>query len=170
MSEKRYSWLPKRHAILSWNLVGLPRGRSKFASVASRVRVRFTSLPRGFHSSNGPGDDGRSAGALTPACKSSSGPALPASAIQKKSFFCVVTPRPSPAGSRPCLAAPFPPLRRLSCASHALPSFPRFFFSLRPPSSSLGLPFRAPFFPGTSLSTRLTPPLVVYLESSIMCT
>lgn len=115
--------------------------------------------------------DGRSAGALTPACKSS-GPALPASAIQKKSFFCVVTPRPSPAAGSPGPAwqhlPPSRPLPRVPLARSR--HFPGFSFHFAPSSSSPGLPFRAPFFPGTSLSTRLTPPLVVYLESSITCT
>jgi len=73
-----------------------------------------------------------------------------------------------------------------STARRAFPSFPQFFFSPRfpPPAPSLSLslarvslvgPLRSllltlPFFPDTSLSTRLTPLPVAYLESSITCT
>lgn len=71
----------------------------------------------------------------------------------------------------------------LATPSLALSSFSRFFFSshlhclllhlllllflLPPPSPPFT--FHTPLFPDTSLSTRLTPPLVAYLESSITC-
>ena len=75
-----------------------------------------------------------------------------------------------PLGSRSCQAAPFPPPVSPPPVFPARSrQFPGFSFHFTLPSSSPGLPFHAPFFPGTSLSTRLTS-LVVYLESSITCT
>lgn len=154
-------------------LAGLPRGsieirvEAKFASVASRIRARLTSVVATWILFlDGPADDGRSVGTLTPACESAVPLYLPPRF--KRSPFCVVTPCPSPAGSPILPGSTFSPPS--FSPRHSLPSFPRFFFSLRPASSSPDLPFRTPFFPGTSLSTRLTPPLVVYLESSITCT
>jgi len=146
-SEKGDTWLSDAQF-----LVGLPRGRSRFAlkrnSLRSHlrfvyVRVRFTWLPRGFRFSNGPADDGGSSSTLTPACES--GPALPASAIQKKSFLCRHSsslPRwvPSPAWQHlfPSLVLPAP-----YAHSRHFPSF-SFHFAL----SFLSLAFLSalPFF------------------------
>lgn len=131
--------------------------------------ARFTSSPRGSRFSNGPADDdGRSADALSH-LHARTVLALPACTIQKKPFFCIVTPRPSWQHTFPR----FPLSLSISLSFSRAHSrhFPGFSFHytlslLRPPAFLSALPF----FPGTSLSTRLTPPLVVYLESSITCT
>lgn len=103
----------------------------KFASVASQTRKSFGLRRRhvDFVSRTALPTTVRSTGALTPACES--GPALPASAIQKKSFLC----RPSPAGS---------------------PLLPGSTFS--PPPSSARLLARSRHFPGFSF--RLVLPLL----------
>lgn len=95
--------------------------------------------------------------------------ALPA--IKKRSFLCRHPLSLSLSLSPGPFASPLVP--SIPSVHRAFSSFPRFFFSpcllLLSPSRS-PLPSHAPFFPGTSLSTRLTPLLVAYLESSITCT
>lgn len=132
-----------------------------------RVHVHLvTSLLRGFRCLDGGcGCDGGRSRALSHLRTT----ALPA--IQKRSFLCRHPPSLPP--SLPPTYLPFPPPGVPS-------SFPRFFFSphldcfclprLHIPPPPIPLRSHAPFFPDTSLSTRLTPLLVAYLESSITCT
>jgi len=108
------------------------------------VRVRFTSLPRGFRFSNGPADDGESSGALTPARESGVPLYLP---LQfKRSPFCVVIPRPSRAGLPVLPGSTFSPLLFSPRLSRTPVIFPVFLFT----SPSLFFPW--PSFPRSLFS------------------
>lgn len=136
-------------------LVELSRGRLKFASVASRSgfvpdlrrrHVDFASQTALATTVGRPALSHLRARAAVP---------LYLPLRFKRSPFCVVTPRPSPAGSPgPAWHSTFSPPSSSPRRSRALPSFPRFFFSLRSPSSSppLSFPPPRPAFPRSLFS------------------
>lgn len=90
----------------------------------------------------------------------------------KESFLRRHPPCPSPVAAGPKRIPPcLPPSFLVRPHRSFLVISSVFLFTSLPPFSRLSLlSARSPFFPDTSLSTRLTPPLVAYLESSITCT